>query len=127
MSGTSPVSAFVPAPRRSSPAGVSSVAQVGHAAQQLARALEDARAGFGDVHGTAGAGDQRRADLALQRADLLGHGGGRDVEHARRSGHRAVVHNGHEGVQELGLQGANPGSAHGAGSARRGYSTASHR
>ena len=78
-------------------------AQVGHVAQQVACALQDARAGLGDAHRAARARDQRSADLALQRADLLRHRRRCDVEQPRRRGHRAAVGDRNECVQELGV------------------------
>jgi len=80
-------------------------AQVGDVAQQLSRALEDARASLGHAHGAPDARDQGGADLALERADLLRHRGRRDVEQTRGRGHRAAIDYRHEGRQELGVHG----------------------
>ena len=91
--GSIPASTVGQAPRRSSPddrAFIGDAAQVREIAHQLAHAQQDSRALLGHAHRAPDAHDQRHADLALQRVDLLCNRGGGDVQHARRGRHRAA-------------------------------------
>ena len=82
---------------------IGKAAQVGHVTQQVAATLQDARAFLGDADCTPHARNQRRANLSLQRTDLLRHCRRGDVEQAGRGGHRTTVNDSHEGLEELGV------------------------
>jgi len=68
--------------------------------------------GLGGADGAAGAGQQRRAQFALQGANLLGDSRRGQVQTPRRLGHRTGIDGEEKTVQELGVHGrafnANP-------------------
>ena len=78
---------------------------VGDPVHALADHLEVALAGFRQRHATTGLHHQRRAELNLQRSDLLAHGRGRDAEILGRPrnapGSRGGVENGNGAQRQV--------------------------
>ena len=76
-------------------------AQVAHTRQQGLHLGQDGPAGFGGSHRAAGAGDQRHAQLRLQRFQALGDAGGREAEAARGFRDRAMLDHQQKAFQKL--------------------------
>ncbi|MNJ65052.1 hypothetical protein D3C77_610440 [compost metagenome] len=83
-------------------------AQVAHVAQDMSGAFKNADAGRRGFDRAARPGDQGAAHVALQRAQSLLHGGGRQALVARGLGDGAQLHHMHIGLKKAGVHGACP-------------------